>query len=221
MTVYSDRFVRIGSVSTSGKTVFQFPGRTVACTFLNETGRDIGLRLSHDGWDSSPSIVGLDVVKAGDRVRLVFHGVREPIVWTATPFVIVTGDNSSAYGQVNTSGAVIVKFGDDKGDPFTRIKNGSHESTPPVTDVEVGEGGEEGFTIKNDTDLTIRVYLRGPSTKDVTLVPGESHKLTLEPGEYELAAEVTGAAQVQVRPFYGHEHVASGHAYGIAFRLQK
>jgi hypothetical protein len=82
--------------------------------------------------------------------------------------------------------------------------------------VGTNSGGVTTTTITNNTLYTLYFYLSGPFSRSLTIAPGASENVQLQPGHYEEAARVAGPSVV---PFYGVQDYRSGTAYSETFYI--
>ena len=97
-----------------------------------------------------------------------------------------------------------------------QIRNAPHGPIPQAQAVGTNAGGATTTTITNGTQYTLYVYLSGPTSHVLTLLPGQSQVLSLVAGSYEKAARVSNPS---VMPFYGQQYYGSGTAFSENFYI--
>jgi hypothetical protein len=98
-----------------------------------------------------------------------------------------------------------------------KIRNGRNAPMPPAQAAAANLGGQTGILLENGTTYTLTVFVSGPMSQRIQLAPGGSKTLTLSPGNYEVAASVSGPGVV---PFYGKETLSANTQYTERFYIQ-
>lgn len=104
-------------------------------------------------------------------------------------------------------------------DEFGKIKSGPHTSMPHAqrsTASDAGTSGRTTMTVQNSTAYELSVFFKGPVSKKLTLAPGASQDVDLEPGTFEVGGRVAAA---NVLPFYGEETYAGSASYSLKFYI--
>ncbi len=85
---------------------------------------------------------------------------------------------------------------------LAKIEAGQHGYFPPPTQTQQSQqlSGEAQYTIINDTSYTLTVLLSGPSTTSIDVASHATETVTLKPGTYKVAAEVSKSSVI---PYYG------------------
>jgi hypothetical protein len=125
----------------------------------------------------------------------------------ATPPPIYAGAGQSA----NVAGFDAARQAIDE------IRSQNPGSLPPAQVTGSSRGGTTTLEIKNNTEYTLHVFLAGPQSEVLNLLPGYSQKITIAPGQYEIAARVDA---FNVRSFYGTQPFAGSTAYGESFYIR-
>jgi hypothetical protein len=80
-----------------------------------------------------------------------------------------------------------------------KIARGPHQDLPHPTESAVGPGQETGWSIENATGYELHLYVSGPARHSYVIPQGGSIAITLPPGNYRIAADVSASSVV---PFY-------------------
>jgi hypothetical protein len=99
---------------------------------------------------------------------------------------------------------------------IARIRDGQHVNLPAAQAAETVAGNETGVTISNRTAETLYVYFSGPSIQQIQISAGGKQTVSLQPGDYEVAAKVSSP---NVNPFYGKQTYGSHTRYSEQFYL--
>lgn len=97
------------------------------------------------------------------------------------------------------------------------IRSQNPGALPPAEVTGRNRGGATTLSVKNDTQYTLHVFLAGPQSQVLDLLPGYNQTITIVPGQYEIAARVDAW---NVKPFYGTQPFNGGNAYGESFYIQ-
>jgi hypothetical protein len=92
---------------------------------------------------------------------------------------------------------------DSVGAAIERLCDGPHAVLPEAEKLSASVG--DGVLVENATRYAIRVYFKGPTIRTENI--GGSVTLRLDPGEYEVAAEVPDSG---ILPFYGKQSYSAG-----------
>jgi hypothetical protein len=104
-------------------------------------------------------------------------------------------------------------------DEVDKIGSLPHTSPPPAqrsTASDAGVSGRTTMTVQNSTSYELSVFFDGPVSKKLTLAPGASQDVDLEPGTFQVAGRVAAA---NVLPFYGEETYAGSARYSVKFYI--
>ena len=71
--------------------------------------------------------------------------------------------------------------------------------------------------VKNDTTRNITVYYSGPEARTVTIGPGATKTITLQPGSYNI---VVRSADASVIPFKGTSKFDRGYEYSVSYYIK-
>jgi tetratricopeptide (TPR) repeat protein len=100
---------------------------------------------------------------------------------------------------------------------IAKIAEGEHGYLPPPPALTPQQlEGQVEYEIVNDTPYTLTVLLSGPTTRSLILVTQASETITLEPGDYKVAAKVDALG---VTPYYGETTLLGDYRYESRFYI--
>jgi len=95
---------------------------------------------------------------------------------------------------------------------------GRQHSAMPLAQALAGKSEGCELSLENGTQYDIAVYLGGPAAKAVSVPAGASLSFVLQPGQYEIAAEIPNAS---FQPFYGEQAFQPNTKYRVRFGVQR
>ena len=140
-----------------------------------------------------------------------FVDKKSKTTYSAGPIgsVVVTAEKAPA-GGASPPGPPPVS------NPIIPIRSGPHTPAPRVQATAAELNGQAALVIENGTTYLLTVYISGPLSETLTVMPGKAHMITLAPGTYEIAASVTTP---NVLPFYGTETLSANMRYAQRYAL--
>ena len=107
---------------------------------------------------------------------------------------------------------------DEARQAIDEIRSQNPGTLPPAQVTGSNRNGATTLEVKNDTEYTLHVFLTGPQSAVLDLLPGYRQTLTILSGQYEIAARVDA---FNVTPFYGEQPFAGSTAYKESFYIGK
>jgi hypothetical protein len=95
--------------------------------------------------------------------------------------------------------------GEPAAQAVARIQRATHQ---PLPKVQATRASRRDLAIANGGKTPLRLYLRGPASKTVSVPAGSTVRISLPPGRYQVAAE-TESAGVRALRWYGWHRVKS------------
>ncbi len=97
-----------------------------------------------------------------------------------------------------------------------RISHGRYQELPAPRSSTASEDQKMGWSVTNDTDYTLHVYLNGPVSREISIPSGETRSLDIPAGSYRIAASVNDP---NVDPFYGRRTLPEGTRWTSTFHI--